>query len=890
MSGQKGSSGDRRKRRAYINCSAKGAISLFMAVLMTPFLTIAMVLVDAGRYNSAVSILDEAMGVSAISTLAHYDSYLQERWGLLAIDQGIDINSTYRQYLVDNAGIMGKSIDAGTVAAEGMYALSENELLYSQILEYCKWNAPTKLATNFLNINDLIKKLESFKNLGNIFSMITGGTNALDATITLVESAEAMKEKAQELEEAEGKYEDGYNEFVDAVDDLIAVMGEEPEEADYKDEKGNVNVEEYNEAVEEWEGKAQNARNQAGSARDSYGETVKEIGDCVKKYKEEMGKCVSAIGTIGTNLAATTASAIDLKNKNSEDQKTLDGVEKSIKELEADPEFAPNESAYQHLKDWEQAASEKVSEGKVNYALAEANRTGLAAVQKGYDNSFSKYSDATFGGYITGLDNLQTLVNNYNVDDITADSASPDAGTYHSVIVKDYVTKADIEAYLEEQKKELLGGSLKAVIEGIISFFNSLVKMSLFYNPSFSAVINTKEYNEKFGGLPGADGDGGGVMAIMNDISGIFSSIGNFGADLATLKLLQALKDLKDLIVNIGRLLVDVGKFALDICRNIGEVFTGYERLWYSTYTTFNLPCRTDYASGGVFFTTMTGFSLGRTSLPDQGIPASSLSVFDDLAAAINAIQGWAAETGDDLTFSGAELEYILYGSKTEISNQIYTFFALYLLRLMLDVIPVTKNPEVQSLAMASTFGYPVVMALEILAEPLVDTVLLVNGAEVPLIEETIYLTPSGLPKLLEGLQSVVNFTPENKAQLQTALVGAFDATDDDYNYQHTLNENKGISVMEGIQKLTKFNYREYCFMLMLLTVKKEQQLARLKNLIQMETYYHYKEVKKTSYLFDMRNSYTFLHTKVSGSVKQMLPSMLDSARFRIQREQYRGY
>ena len=63
----------------------RGAISLFLAVLMTPFLTIAMCLVEAGRYNSAVSILDEAMGVSSTATLANYDSYLHKRWGLLAM-------------------------------------------------------------------------------------------------------------------------------------------------------------------------------------------------------------------------------------------------------------------------------------------------------------------------------------------------------------------------------------------------------------------------------------------------------------------------------------------------------------------------------------------------------------------------------------------------------------------------------------------------------------------------------------------------------------------------------------------------------------------------------------------------------------------------------------
>ena len=54
-----------------------------------------MVLVDAGKYNSSVSILDEAMGVSANSTLANYDSYLKKRWGLLSVGQGFDLKTKY---------------------------------------------------------------------------------------------------------------------------------------------------------------------------------------------------------------------------------------------------------------------------------------------------------------------------------------------------------------------------------------------------------------------------------------------------------------------------------------------------------------------------------------------------------------------------------------------------------------------------------------------------------------------------------------------------------------------------------------------------------------------------------------------------------------------------
>ena len=82
----------RKKKRGFLACinGVKGAISLIMAVLIAPFLTTALVLVETGRYNSAISILDEALGVSSISAMANFDPYLRSRWGLLALSQEMD--------------------------------------------------------------------------------------------------------------------------------------------------------------------------------------------------------------------------------------------------------------------------------------------------------------------------------------------------------------------------------------------------------------------------------------------------------------------------------------------------------------------------------------------------------------------------------------------------------------------------------------------------------------------------------------------------------------------------------------------------------------------------------------------------------------------------------
>ena len=43
-------------------------------------------------------------------------------------------------------------------------------------------------------------------------------------------------------------------------------------------------------------------------------------------------------------------------------------------------------------------------------------------------------------------------------------------------------------------------------------------------------------------------------------------------------------------------------------------------------------------------------------------------------------------------------------------------------------------------------------------------------------------------------------------------------------------------------------------------------------------------------YTFDLRSSYTYLHTEADVKVKQMLPALIDSSLFEITREQYRGY
>ena len=216
----------------------KGAISLFLAVLMSPFLTIAMVLVETGRFNSAISILDEALGVSSVSTLAEYDKYLQDRWGLLALTQTDDIDTIYANNIEVNSKVFGNSLILDNVEARGIYPLSNAQTLESQIVEFSKLNAPTQLAMDYLSIGDIIAKLEKFCELNEVFDMITSGVEAVDSTITLVDSANELKSIASEIETLKTSYSSSYSSFETTTNALIDALAEPrpEEESDTEDD------------------------------------------------------------------------------------------------------------------------------------------------------------------------------------------------------------------------------------------------------------------------------------------------------------------------------------------------------------------------------------------------------------------------------------------------------------------------------------------------------------------------------------------------------------------------------------------------------------------------------------------------------------------------------
>lgn len=88
------------------------------------------------------------------------------------------------------------------------------------------------------------------------------------------------------------------------------------------------------------------------------------------------------------------------------------------------------------------------------------------------------------------------------------------------------------------------------------------------------------------------------------------------------------------------------------------------------------------------------------------------------------------------------------------------------------------------------------------------------------------------------------------------------------------------------LKGLVDLNYQQYSLLLLAITVSRERQTARLCNLVQMETYQHY----KSSYEYDIRKSYTYLAAKTQVTMKQTMTGLLAQSLFTKDLTAYRGY
>ncbi len=963
--------------KKWIN-GTRGVISLFLAILMVPFVSIGGALLNAARGNSAVAVFDEALCNASNSTLGTYDGFLRSRFGLLAMSQDTSsrgggytaqdlISETFQYYMEQNVGALSNTYVTAQTDAAGIYPLADTGVLLSQVLEYSKYTVPARLVIDGFCIDDIIgnllPKMEMTKSLLGTMTAGTDMAQKLDACDEKFDSAgEKLKacetalgeyssaysafdaavreynrlvdERAAKISECQGTISDtnadieGYNETIDEeeekypglcaqwsalknekdaygnpVDNSEAMEELEEEHEELKTyveaqeglEEAEENLEEAEENLEaviaQYQTKLDNQRTAVSNSKISYSGKISTLASSLKSAGEAVVAAQEAqndLDSAGVDLAVNIAGNIQTGQNKSMDTQ--------IKDMEAGKKAAlergDSEAAYLWSNQIDEANAKKNNLSDMNTILVTGTTSGVNAGRDSMKDFAVNDYISSFNTQYTKLIQLKGKVDGYTLAN-GYETKMPGTGGYYDNGVMIPVTSGDLERLQEGLAEDTAESSFFATVKALIGFIKAMVSFSAWVDLELTGTINTSLYSG-IGGLPSSKNRSEGSAYCLKSSydtedsqrsdyykqllssysTGSFVPGNGTGADSLIDQILNDLSDLSESLEDwhwynvfkktkalynavtglVGHVLEFAKNAAVILAEAVGQ------KLLLAGYVAYNIPNRTTY---------------GSYSLPRAGSPG----------------QGYA--------FYGAETEYIMKGSLSEAVNQTKVFNNVWLIRLAFDFGFVLTNAEVASIAGeagAVTFGIGtiVVYILYMVAEPFVDTLVLVNGGKVPIWKSTLYLTPSGITDLIGVFYHLtLSDAQKNTAYKQVVKVMSIGKASDSYAQNYADAYQSGISDPDAggsskvVSSLT-FDYTKTLLMAMLFE-NKETMLNRLADIIQMEASYN-AATNIGTYTFNLDESYTYLRSSGSFTTNEFLP-ISDSAGLRSkERIIYRGY
>ena len=914
----------------------EGIISLLLVLLLVPFYSVAAILEEVGRYQSALRGLDSAINSSQMSVLSQYDSFLMDRFALMAVDQGTDINKQFWSYLNKQDTIDTRSFSLST-KAEGVYPLADIEVLYQQINEFSTYTVPTKLILEGVNFNNIVSQLESYN---TTFSNIIKQLNSVGTSLQSgLDSYNAQKEASEQLEKVTkttSAYHEAYDNFEKALKNLA-------------EHKKTERPEDEQEAAQ-WDEKLKNLTQEAIQANKNYQSNLEEesseISSLAKKFDTAVEKERSAYDTLvdGVTTAAATKQAsdkdaLDKSIRNDKDQ--IDNLNKQIEALGQNPA-----SGDIHLKESLEKQKELLQK-KINDSSDQMNKitngtTGMneiADAVKTGDNvqdALEDYNSEACVSSIKGLNDEMKLLQDLDFDSMDASSLEQLTGKLHQVDLDKFSNTDNFKELWNSVRNSVEQESIQGVPMDFIDAIFSLLSINMIYDEDLNSVIDLDYYGKlpsqkdrsaseysldsKYEqedqkaaqdnlnkiGLPISDADsvdlGGNINVDGQLEDGTTASGGIFK------KLLQMVNSLKKKMEGY--------KAVMDSMSNLANG-SNWDKILLMGYLTYSVSNRVNYDSG---------VSLSGASFSGSGGLAKKYE-------AQNVAGEFLVPEETKYSFCGAEMEYLMTGKMSERSNQASVFAKLVAIQSVLSIIGVANNPfvdgikvtcEAAATAINPALGYamnvliPVLFAL---ANGTVDTLLLVNGSEVQLFKTSgdIHVTPSGFASALETLINSQMFTSKDQAALKNVndkmqarsdASNAFKNAEVDENgiiiptnkrsdfdtsggkstsssetSGKSKNQKKAFDVSKYGKSLNEFGYTEFMFLMLMVfySGSTEQLLNRFADIIQMEETNRAMTMNNTQYSlseqltgkikkFDIDKAYTAIRAEAKGKFVNVLP------------------
>lgn len=837
----------RRKKKKFTKASLKkacmGSISILLCLLLTPFLSLALGLVEYARYQEVIEITDEIYELTGISVLSDYDNYIHNRFGLLATSQDGEFADGADELLNDNIKVLGKQVSLEVPSFTGKLSLSNTETLRQQVVDFSELTSTTAVLAEDFNLEDLLNKLQNVQQFQDIMNTVDSLADLADALTVAVEKLEALESALTSLESSVNTAVSSANTLSTQMADLYKKLGENgitlPQEA---------SLEEIEAAVT--------------SFTDGYLQDFKDIYSTAKTLVDNLNSIKTNLTSIKT-AASEFISAVQAARTAVENISATNSADSS-----GQISAAATTTLEEVLKDMEGLIEDTLSDitdETVNIAKDTVNEIIDNALEStGLKDVVGRYSSIVNGDYFAlplSETAKQDIVDLLKTVKTVYSSNSPDALTDYfkdkfvpRINIDASNIKEDVVSSLENATNKLVDGvgdKLISLLTKLVNIVKNLFDLDLFYEADLNAYVNI------------GNASSSPYQSFMDAIGSLFTAVDDFKAAMEDGGLFEkikgALEAMGDMFAAIGDLMgaiIDIAGAAVDSIVELGSsLITGdvrglYEKMLISGYMRHNLPCRLDSgdyaydADGNQLNLNLTGKGLTGFDFNNIARPA----VFTGQSATLNSdsgskFQGLASTLqnlkngyGTDTMFKGAELEYIRAGTNSEIANQVICFFDLYFLRLLLDLPSVFMDGEVNAVAGAATVASWVVYILYIVAEPFCDTLLLVNGETVPLIRSDCWLTATGLVGFIDKLGSAV---------LGEALQNELNSFTSSYA---TSSDGSSGSDDGGL------DYRTHMLVMLLIYVDSDTQIQRLSNLIELETAEYYRQKGKT---FDMNKTYT---------------------------------
>ena len=193
----------------------KGAISIFLVIVLVPMLVFSSIFVDMSRINLAKSVAESSGELTLNTALTNYDAVLKDMYGLFATSQDTDelfenLENYYRQ-CIESAGVAEADADnyvdqimqfikseTGTDDMLNMNltsfevtkptggSLANPAVLKSQIVEFMKYRGPINLGTGIFDA------FSSLKNVKKQTQLVDNKNKFYDQQTSMMEKLESV--------------------------------------------------------------------------------------------------------------------------------------------------------------------------------------------------------------------------------------------------------------------------------------------------------------------------------------------------------------------------------------------------------------------------------------------------------------------------------------------------------------------------------------------------------------------------------------------------------------------------------------------------------------------------------------------------------------------------